>query len=179
MEVDDPVLDAFESATRAQLRDRELGKIEECIPILWPKSSCPWVEGNIKSRQCSTRISMWCIISVISRAIWFGRITGRSWKIHRMDFSRVSFLQFQRMAHRWNLWSGSSGRGGTAIFTKSSCPDPSHGNFLLFSSLTHQRCFEIAYSRLCAGEFRKQTTVVKMDRCSWFGVYKGALWNSV
>ena len=136
------------------------------------KHSRPWVE----LRKWSTRISM---RRIILRAVWFGRITGRSWKIHRMDFPRVSFLRFRRMAHRWNLSSGSSGSGGTAIFIESSCPDPAHGNFLSFSGQTRQKCFEIADSRLCTGEFRNPTTVEKMDRCSWVGLVKGAWWNSV
>ena len=41
MEVNDPDLDAFESATRAQLRARELGKIEAFIPNLRPNAPVP------------------------------------------------------------------------------------------------------------------------------------------
>ena len=40
MEVNDPDLDAFQSATR-QLQARELGKIEAFIPNLWPNASVP------------------------------------------------------------------------------------------------------------------------------------------
>ena len=36
MEVDDPDLDAFETSTRAQLRARELGKIEAAMRHLFP-----------------------------------------------------------------------------------------------------------------------------------------------
>ena len=38
MEVNDPDPDAFESATCAQLRGRELGKIEALIPNLLPNA---------------------------------------------------------------------------------------------------------------------------------------------
>ena len=134
MMVDDPGFDAFESATHAQLRARELGKIEAFIPNLWSNALVPESMG----------ISMLRDGRVISQAVWFGRITGRSWNIQRIDFSRVPFLRFLRMAYRWNLWSGSSGSGGTAIFTESSCPGPAHGNFISFSGRTRQRCFEIA-----------------------------------
>ena len=92
---------------------------------------------------------------IISRAVWFQRITGRSWKIHRMEFSRVSFLLFQRMAHSWNLWSGSSGSGGTAKYLPNvPVPDPAHDNFLSFSGQTvrtRQWCFEIADSTATGG----------------------------
>ena len=41
MEVNDSDLDAFESATRAQLRASELGKIEALIPNLRPNAPVP------------------------------------------------------------------------------------------------------------------------------------------
>ena len=41
MEVNDPDLDAFESATRAQLRARELGKIGALIPNLQSNTPVP------------------------------------------------------------------------------------------------------------------------------------------
>ena len=41
MEVNDPDLDAFESASRAQLRARESGKIEAFIPNLQPNAPVP------------------------------------------------------------------------------------------------------------------------------------------
>ena len=41
MEVDDPGLDAFESATPAQLRARELGKIQAFLPNLRPNALVP------------------------------------------------------------------------------------------------------------------------------------------
>ena len=46
MEVDDPDLDAFESATRAQLRARELGKIGALIPNLRPNAPVPEAMGK-------------------------------------------------------------------------------------------------------------------------------------
>ena len=46
MEVNDPDLDALESATRAQLRARELGKIEELIPNLRPNAPVPESMGK-------------------------------------------------------------------------------------------------------------------------------------
>ena len=45
MEVNDPDLDAFESAIRAQLRARELGKIEALIPNLLPNAPVPEAIG--------------------------------------------------------------------------------------------------------------------------------------
>ena len=46
MEANDPNLDAFESATRAQLRARELGKIEAFIPNLRPDAPVPESMGK-------------------------------------------------------------------------------------------------------------------------------------
>ena len=46
MEVNDPDLDAFESATCAQLRARELGKIEAFIPNLQPNAPVPESMGK-------------------------------------------------------------------------------------------------------------------------------------
>ena len=46
MEVNDPDLDAFESATCAQLRARELGKIEAFIPNLRPNAPVPEAMGK-------------------------------------------------------------------------------------------------------------------------------------
>ena len=46
MEVNDPDLDAFESATCAQLRTRELGKIEVLIPNLQPNAPVPEAMGK-------------------------------------------------------------------------------------------------------------------------------------
>ena len=45
MEVDDPVLDAFESATPAQLQARELGKIKAFIPNLPSLPNAPFPES--------------------------------------------------------------------------------------------------------------------------------------
>ena len=47
MEVNDPDLDAFESSTHAQLRARELGKIEASNSQSSAKHSCPCVDGKI------------------------------------------------------------------------------------------------------------------------------------
>ena len=46
MEVNDRDLDAFESATRAQFRARELGKIEALIPNLRPNAPVPEAMGK-------------------------------------------------------------------------------------------------------------------------------------
>ena len=60
MEVDDSDLDAFESATRAQLRARELGKIEAFIPNLLPNAPVPEAMGKSshenapRESQCGT-----------------------------------------------------------------------------------------------------------------------------
>ena len=47
MEVNDPDLDAFESATCAQLRARELGKIEALILNLRPNAPVPESMGKL------------------------------------------------------------------------------------------------------------------------------------
>ena len=47
MEVNGPDLDAFESATRAQLRARELGKIGALIPNLRPNAPVPAAMGKL------------------------------------------------------------------------------------------------------------------------------------
>ena len=57
MEVDDSDLDAFESATRAQLRARELAKIGALIPNLRPNAPVPQAMGkssheNARESQC-------------------------------------------------------------------------------------------------------------------------------
>ena len=67
---------------------------------------------------------------------------------------------------KMNCMERKFGSDGTAIFTERSCPNPAHDNFLSVSRRTRQRCFGIAKSRLCAGEFCKPTTGEKMDRCS-------------
>ena len=59
MEVNDPDLDAFESATHAQLRARELGKIGALIPNLLPNAPVPEAVGkssheNARESQCCT-----------------------------------------------------------------------------------------------------------------------------
>ena len=60
MEVNDPDLDAFETATRAQLRARELGKIEALIPNLRPNAPVPEAMGKSshentpRESQCGT-----------------------------------------------------------------------------------------------------------------------------
>ena len=46
MEINDPDLDAFESATGAQLRIRELGKIKVSIPNLRPNADVPEAVGK-------------------------------------------------------------------------------------------------------------------------------------
>ena len=88
------------------------------------------------------------------------------------------------MAHRWNLWSGSLGIGGKAMFTESSCPGLAHGNFLSFSGRTRQRCFEIGDSRLCTGAFHKPTTGeihwrkwIGAAELEWAKMYGGILYN--
>ena len=76
----------LESASCAQLRARELGKITTLIEFnsqSLAKKSCPWVDRKIKPQRCFTGISM---LHIISRAVWFRRITRRSWKIHSVDF---------------------------------------------------------------------------------------------
>ena len=45
IEVNDPGLDAFESATSAKLRAREIGKIEAFIPNLLPNAFVPELMG--------------------------------------------------------------------------------------------------------------------------------------
>ena len=82
MVVDGPDLDALESASDAQIRARELGKIRCINSQSSPKRLCPWVDRKIQPLRCSTRIPM---VSIISQTVGFGRITGGSWKIHRMD----------------------------------------------------------------------------------------------
>ena len=47
MDVNDPDLDAFESATCAQLRARELGKIEALILNLRPNAPVPESMGKL------------------------------------------------------------------------------------------------------------------------------------
>ena len=60
MEVDDPDLDAFGSATRAQLRAREIGKIEALIPNLRSNAPVPEAMGKSslenapRESQCGT-----------------------------------------------------------------------------------------------------------------------------
>ena len=60
MEVNDPDLDTFESATRAQLRAREFGKIGALIPNLRPNAPVPVAMGKSshetapRESQCGT-----------------------------------------------------------------------------------------------------------------------------
>ena len=60
MEVNDPDLDTFESATRAQLRAREFGKIGALIPNLRPNAPVPVAMGKSRHEtapresQCGT-----------------------------------------------------------------------------------------------------------------------------
>ena len=61
MEIDDPDLDAFESATRTQFRARELGKIKAFIPNLGPNAPVPELM-EISSQNNSTLESQ-CIVS--------------------------------------------------------------------------------------------------------------------
>ena len=60
--VNDPDLDAFESAIRAQLRARELGKIEALIPNLRPNASVPEATGK-SSHENAPRESQCCASS--------------------------------------------------------------------------------------------------------------------
>ena len=62
MEVNDPDLDAFESATCAQLRARELGKIEAFIPNLRPNAPVPEAMGK-SSHENAPRESQCCASS--------------------------------------------------------------------------------------------------------------------
>ena len=62
MKVDDPDSDAFESATYAQLRARELGKIEAFIPNLRPNDPVPESMG-ISSNDNASRESQRCASS--------------------------------------------------------------------------------------------------------------------
>ena len=108
-------------------------------------------------------------------------VTGGSWKIHRTEFSRVSILQFRRMAHRWNLWSESLGSGGTAIFTDTSCPGPAHGKFLPFVSRTRQGYFEIAdgYVQTNSASWRQWRKWIGDAELVWAKVYGGILYIRV
>ena len=51
MEVKDPDLDAFESATHAQLQAIELGKIEALIPNLQPNTPVPEAMGKLSHKN--------------------------------------------------------------------------------------------------------------------------------
>ena len=62
MEVNDPDLDAFESATRAQLRARELGKIGALMPNLRPNAPAPEAMGK-SSHENAPRESPCCAAS--------------------------------------------------------------------------------------------------------------------
>ena len=66
---------------------RELVKLRHLFPI-FSQTLLSLSRWENEPQKCSTRISM---LHVISRAIWFGRITGRSSKIHRMDFFKGIF----------------------------------------------------------------------------------------
>ena len=57
MKVNDPELDAFESATQAQLLDRELGQIEALIPNLRPNSPVPESMGKSSHENAPTVLS--------------------------------------------------------------------------------------------------------------------------
>ena len=59
------------------------------------------VNQKIELLQCSTRIS---VLLIISHAIWFRQITGGSWKIHRMNFSRVSDSIFSMVLNLTSDW---------------------------------------------------------------------------
>ena len=63
MEFDDPDLDAFESASHAQLQARKLGKIEAFIPNLQPNAPVPESMG-ISRHDNAPRESMLHIISL-------------------------------------------------------------------------------------------------------------------
>ena len=62
MEVNHLDLDAFDSATRAQLPARELGKFQALIPI-FGRTILSLSRWKIEPRKCSTRMSMQRIIS--------------------------------------------------------------------------------------------------------------------
>ena len=119
------------------------------------------------------------MLLIIPRAVWFRQITRGSWKIHRMDFWRVpclSCLWFRLMAQRWNLWSKSSGSGGTAIFTKSSCP----GLAPMVYHAVAKPDQDVLKLQLCTGEIRKPTTVEKCigaAELEWAKEYGGILYN--
>ena len=102
MQVDDPDLDAFESANGTQLRARELGKIEAVILNLWPNAPVPESMG-ISSHDNAPRESQCCASSHEQSDLDespddLEKSTERIF--HKMDFSRVSFLLFRRMEHR-------------------------------------------------------------------------------
>ena len=59
MEVNDPDLDAFESASLAQLQARELGKIEAFIPNLWYRPNFR-VNGTAWTFSCTIGVDPCC-----------------------------------------------------------------------------------------------------------------------
>ena len=68
MKVDDPDLAAFESATRAQLRARELGKVATFIPNLRPNAPVPKSMGK-SSHDNAPRDSRISTRHIISHAV--------------------------------------------------------------------------------------------------------------
>ena len=166
MEVNDPDLDAFESATRAQLRARELGKIGALIPNLRPNAPVPEAMGKSshenapRESQCGAssheqsdsdespedleKSTEW----IFQGYLFFGSNGWRTDETYEAEVRAVVEQQY--------LPKVPAPIQHMAIF---SVAEP-------FSGRTRQRCFEIANSRLCAGKFRKPTTVEKKDKCS-------------
>ena len=62
-------------------------------------------------------------------------------KSSEWSFQWYLFCVFQQIAHRWNIWSWSSGSGRTAIFTTSACPCLAYGKLwkVLTSKLTRSK----------------------------------------
>ena len=100
MEVKDPDLDAFESATHAQLQAIELGKIEALIPNLQPNTPVPEAMGKsshknapLESQCCTSRLhqggSSWVSDFLPSGIL---KVAGLTRKIQ----SSSKLLQFQR-----------------------------------------------------------------------------------
>ena len=159
MKVDDPDLAAFESATRAQLRARELGKVATFIPNLRPNAPVPKSMGKSshynapRGSQCGTsshkqsnsdespedleKSTEW----IFQGYLFFGSDGWRTDETYEAEVRAVVEKQY---------------------LPKVPVPDSRSStwhNFLSFSGRTRHRYFEIGDSRLCTGAFHKPTTV--------------------
>ena len=90
MEVDDPGLDAFESATHAQLQARKLGKFKAFIPNLQPNTLVPESMGILHHDKAP----LCCASSHEQSDLDESPEDLEKSTAHRMDFSRVLFLWF-------------------------------------------------------------------------------------